>query len=232
MLVAEKDTVAIAQQSTQADIDWLNAKYAGLTPDERINALYSDFDDVLFTSSFGTTAVFMLHKFHQLGIDQKVHFVNTSYHFKETLEYKARLSELFEIEVIDLHPDDQQHSLTRTTELWKYDADQCCGINKVAPLSRIKGKYQVWVSGLMGWQSGYRKNLKVFEQKNGILKFYPIIDVSEEEVLQYIQNNKLPEHPLKPVGYESIGCKHCTIKGEKRKGRWAQKVKTECGLHV
>ena len=47
-----------------------------------------------------------------------------------------------------------------------------------------------------------------------------------------IEDNNLPIHPLKPLGYESIGCKHCTLKGKKRKGRWAQTVKTECGLHL
>jgi phosphoadenosine phosphosulfate reductase len=84
----------------------------------------------------------------------------------------------------------------------------------------------------MYWQSNHREKLNIFEEKKGVIKFYPILDVSEEEALKVIEENNLPIHPLKPLGYESIGCKHCTLKGKKRKGRWAQTVKTECGLHL
>ena len=58
------------------------------------------------------------------------------------------------------------------------------------------------------------------------------MSAGKEEALRVIEENNLPVHPLKPLGYESIGCKHCTLKGKKRKGRWAQTVKTECGLHL
>ena len=214
------------------DLKILNEKYIKLSPEERIKEIYNDFDDVLLSSSFGTTAVFQLYLFYKAGIKQPVHFIDTSYHFQETLDYKEKLTKLFALEVIDIIPDKEQNNFSKLGELWRYDPDQCCQINKIEPFEKIRDQYEVWISGLMNWQSSHRERLDIFEEKKGVIKFYPILDVTEEEALQCIEENNLPIHPLKPLGYESIGCKHCTLKGKKRKGRWAQTVKTECGLHL
>ena len=213
-------------------MDYLNEKYRKLSPEERLKEIYKDFDDILLTSSFGTTAVYQLYLFHKAGINQPVHFIDTTYHFQETLDYKEKLTTLYALEVIDIVPDKKQNEYSKLGELWRYDPDQCCQINKVEPFEIIRNQYKIWISGLMSWQSSHRENLNIFEEKKGIIKFYPIIDVSEEEAQRVIEENNLPMHPLKPLGYESIGCKHCTLKGKKRKGRWAQTVKTECGLHL
>jgi phosphoadenosine phosphosulfate reductase len=215
-----------------SDLVYLNKKYNKLTPEQRINEIYSDFEDILLTSSFGTTAVYQLHLFYNQNIRQKVHFINTTYHFRETLEYKQKLTELFELDVVDIMPDKEWNDMSRKAKLWEFNPDQCCSINKVGPFEKIKANYSLWISGLMRWQSNHREQLDIFEQRNGILKFYPILDVSETEVKNYIKKYNLPEHPLKPFGYESIGCVHCTNKGKKRKGRWTTTIKTECGLHL
>lgn len=214
------------------DLEALNRKYEKLSPVDRIKEIYHDFDNILLTSSFGTTAVYQLYLFHQAKINQPVHFIDTSYHFKETLDYKEKLTNLYGLTVIDILPDKEKNEFSKLGELWRYDPDQCCQINKVEPFGPIRDQFEVWISGLMSWQSSHREKLHIFEKKNGVIKFYPILDVSEEEVLKVIEENDLPMHPLKPLGYESIGCKHCTLKGKKRKGRWAQTVKTECGLHL
>lgn len=214
------------------DLKLLNEKYKKLSPVERIKEIYNDFDDILLSSSFGTTAVFQLYLFYKAGVKQPVHFIDTSYHFQETLDYKEKLTKLFGLEVIDILPDTEQNKYSKVGELWRYDPDQCCQINKVEPFEKVRDQHEVWISGLMSWQSSHREKLDIFEEKKGMIKFYPILDVTEEEAIRCIEENKLPIHPLKDMGYESIGCKHCTLKGKKRKGRWAQTVKTECGLHL
>ena len=214
------------------DLNYLNEKYKKLSPVERIKEIYNDFDDILLSSSFGTTAVFQLYLFYKAGVNQPVHFIDTTYHFKETLDYKEKLTNLFALNVINITPDKEQNKFSKSGELWRYDPDQCCQINKVEPFEKIRDQYEVWISGLMSWQSSHREKLNIFEEKKGVIKFYPILDVTEEESLKVIEENNLPMHPLKASGYESIGCVHCTLKGKKRKGRWAQTVKTECGLHL
>lgn len=235
MIAAIKNNSSYNQLSVSVkkpDLKTLNEKYRKLSPLERIKEIYNDFDDILLSSSFGTTAVFQLYLFYKAGVKQPVHFINTSYHFQETLDYKEKLTKLFDLEVIDILPDKEQNEFSKIGELWQYDPDQCCQINKVKPFEKVRDQYEVWISGLMSWQSSHREKLDIFEEKKGMIKFYPILDVTEEEAFRVIEENKLPIHPLKPLGYESIGCKHCTLKGKKRKGRWAQTVKTECGLHL
>ncbi|MGF1639182.1 MAG: phosphoadenylyl-sulfate reductase [Cyclobacteriaceae bacterium] len=216
------------------ELDRLNNKYSKLTPEARISELFRDFDpnDVMFTSSFGTTGVFMLHLFTKQHIKHPVYFIDTTFHFKETIEYKERLTKFMNLEVRDIVPEPNKTYGDLAADLWQYDPDLCCKIHKNEPFQQVKSNYKVWISGLMSWQSEHRKKLKVFEFNKGMLKFHPILDVTEAEAYNYIKTHNLPEHPLKPLGYESIGCKHCTIKGEKRKGRWPSKEKTECGLHL
>jgi phosphoadenosine phosphosulfate reductase len=213
-------------------LEELNKKYSLLSPKDRIKELYKDFDKVLFTSSFGTTAAFLLHLFHSVKPEQQVYFLDTTYHFNETLAYKNLLTSLLNLNVIDIKPEEWKNKFTTEDKTWNSDPDLCCSINKVEPLDKIKPNFQIWVSGLMSSQNNYRGTLKVFEEKEGIVKFYPLVDLSEQDALDYIKSNDLPEHPLLKAGFSSVGCFHCTVAGKGRSGRWVNKSKTECGLHL
>jgi phosphoadenosine phosphosulfate reductase len=214
------------------NLDELNQKYLTLTPEQRIAELYTDFSKILYTSSFGTTAVYLLHLFSSIRPSQTVHFLDTTYHFPETLAYKKALTEAFHLNVVELKGDDWRNQFTRTDETWSKDPDLCCSVNKVEPLEKIKPEYEVWVSGLMKSQNEHREHLRIFEERHGILKFYPILDQTEEDAKAYILRHHLPPHPLLAKGYSSVGCTHCTAMGKAREGRWMNKSKTECGLHL
>ncbi len=218
--------------STEA-IEHLNSSYAPLNFEARIRRLYQDFsvDKVLVTSSFAATSAYFLHLISSIEPKQIITFVDTGYHFSETLTYKNDLIQRFKLKVKDIHADEQQHNWSKTERLYESDPDFCCSINKVQPLEEIKPDYEVWVSSLMGWQSDHRAGLPIFEERRGILKFNPMIDVSKEQRDAYISEHNLPFHPLVEKGYDSIGCIHCTVPGEGRSGRWSGKPKTECGLH-
>lgn len=214
------------------DLGELNKRYAPLTPEQRIGELYKDFSKVLCTSSFGTTAVYLLHLFSRVKPGEKIHFLDTTYHFPETLAYKRQLTELFNLNVVELKGEEWRNKFTRDDRTWEKDPDLCCSVNKVEPLEKIKSDHKVWISGLMSSQNEYRNPLRIFEEKGNIIKFFPIIDTSEEEAYEYIKKNNLPEHPLKAKGYNSVGCTHCTVAGKAREGRWINKSKTECGIHL
>ena len=211
----------------------LNKIFTELSPIDRIRALYRYFEEeeVLFTSSFGTNAVFMLHLIHQVNPEQAVHFIDTGYHFQETLDYKAYLTKRFDLKVVDLKADPQTHHSTYRQQLWSADPDKCCDINKIQLLDEIKGRYKVWVSGLMGYQTTFRSGLDIFERQDNMIKFHPLIGVTKNDVEEYIFLYRLPKHPLLEKGYDSVGCTHCTLKGKGRDGRWKGREKSECGLH-
>lgn len=216
------------------NIDSLNTKYEKLSIYKRVEELYKDFDadDIMLTSSFSATSAFLLKVFSDINKDQIIYFINTGYHFKETLIYKEYLTQLYELNVIDIQAEQNKHAFTQATEMWKAQPNRCCHINKVEPLDFIKDNYSIWVSGLMRWQSDFRSSLNFFEPRENMVKFYPLLDIDFVERDNFIRDHHLPFHPLKSKGYSSIGCEHCTVPSDDRSGRWNNSPKTECGLHL
>jgi phosphoadenosine phosphosulfate reductase len=226
--------LGIKKEYSAQEIEALNQKYHKLTPEQRVTELYKDFaqEEVMLTSSFAATSAFLLKLFSDVNKSQKIYFIDTGYHFKETLIYKDYLTPLYDLNVHNVTADTWKHEFTSKDETWSKDPNMCCSINKVEPLEGLKKIYSVWASGLMAWQSNHRSSLDIFEQRNGIIKFYPLLDISREERDNFIKDHHLPFHPLISKGYYSIGCTHCTKPGEGRDGRWNNSPKTECGLHL
>lgn len=223
----------MTQQWSTLDVKQLNKIFTPLTFEQRLRMLNRFFpqEDVLYTSSFGTRSVMLLHLVSRFRPKQPVHFINTTFHFKKTLEYREQIANEFGLNVVDVLPDQAQNEITAKERWWHSNPDVCCAVNKVLPLEPIKAKHKVWITGLMAYQTGYRSSLAVFEEQDGILKFNPLIDIDEGEWYFYTEYYKLPRHPLEALGYGSVGCEHCTAKGQGRAGRWKGKTKTECGLH-
>lgn len=220
--------------STQ-EIEALNTAYKALSPLDRIKKLYDDFaqEEIMLTSSFAATSAFLLKLLSESNPYQTVHFIDTGYHFEETIAYKKELTDLYGLkDVVSVSALKEEHNFTTLDKTWSKNPDFCCYVNKVKPLESIKEQHNIWVSGLMKWQSDHRASLNIFEMRGDILKFYPLVDISKEERDEYIEKHKLPFHPLVAKGYHSIGCTHCTLPGKDREGRWNNNPKTECGLHL
>ena len=222
-----------ATQNNELEVEELNAIFTPLTFKERLEKLYLYFPEkeILYTSSFGTKSVFLLHLISQIRNTQVVYFIDTTYHFPETIAYKEKIAKKFKLKVLDVRPREEENNITRMDKWWIDHPKMCCSINKVVPLEPIIARHKVWISGLMSKQTTFRSHLRVFEQQGDIIKFHPLIDIDEGEFLYHLDYYKLPRHPLERHGYGSIGCTHCTAKGEGRAGRWKGKDKTECGLH-
>lgn len=219
---------------TEAEVEALIARYLPLNFEQRLKQLYVDFapSQVLVTSSFAATSAYFLHIVSTIKPDQTIHFIDTGFHFPETVQYRQYLIDLFKLKVEDVRAEDWKHQFTVDDKTYERDPDFCCSINKVEPLELIKPNYKVWMSSLMHWQTDHRAGLPVFELRRGVLKFNPMIDVTRAERDAYIAEHQLPFHPMVARGYSSIGCTHCTVAGEGRSGRWLGKPKTECGLHL
>lgn len=214
-------------------LDLLNDHFEQLSFEDRIRQLYRYFDEseVLYTSSFGINSAFLLYMISKIRPTQKVHFINTTYHFPETIAYRDELVKRLGLQMVEVRPSPVENRITREGNWWNDHPRMCCSINKVVPLEPIKARHKIWISGLMAHQTNFRSNLRVFEQQGDIIKFHPIIDIDEGDFLYWKSYYQLPSHPLEAAGYGSIGCKHCTAAGNGREGRWKGKEKTECGLH-
>jgi phosphoadenosine phosphosulfate reductase len=191
-------------------------------------------------SSFGAESVVLLHMVAVTRPATPVIFLDTQMLFAETLVYQQELAErlgLRDVRIIrpdanDLAQEDPDATLHRRLP------DACCGLRKMRPLSRALAGFDGWITGRKRFQAGTRAGLEFFEVEDGTgrLKVNPLAHWARDDVQVYMDENRLPRHPLVAQGYPSIGCRPCTTPtrtGEDpRAGRWRDHDKTECGLHV
>ena len=220
-------------------ISSLNKECLGLTPEEILEGSIKKFGSkITYICSFGTESAIILHMISKINKKFPIFLLNTHYLFSETIDYKNKLLKEFSLtNCIDIFPDESLIKIEDPeNNLWKYNTDRCCEIRKVNPLDKILKKYNSWISGRKSYHQGQRINLKPFELLNKKIVVNPLINIKKEEVENYFEINKLPMHPLLKKGYFSIGCVHCTFKttdsNNVRSGRWKNKIKTECGIHL
>jgi len=194
---------------------------------------------IFATSSFQTQSVPLLHIISEVDRSIPIYFINTGYLFPETLQFRDRVTELFQINVIDLksHVSKNLQKDAAGNLFFTSDPDYCCYLNKVQPLDLILAEFDVWISGVRSDQSKVRSVLFVEDfAPHNVVRFHPILDWTKQKVYAYIKEHNLPRHPLDDEGYISIGCEPCTRKisfsDDDRTGRWFGMNKTECGLNT
>jgi len=171
------------------------------------------------------------------GVD--VLFLDTGYHFAETIGTRDAVSEVYDVNVINVTP---EHSVAEQDallgkNLFARDPNECCRLRKVAPLGKALQGYSAWVTGLRRVEAPTRANAPLisFDAAFGLVKINPLATWTDEEIQDYIEANNVLVNPLVFDGYPSIGCAPCTAKpvegADPRSGRWQGKGKVECGLH-
>ena len=126
--------------------------------------MYKNFDvnKILYKSSFGTASTLPLKIVPNINPNQKIFFLNTTYHFQETINYKDQLKEKFNLKITEVLPESWENDFTKSDITWTKDADLYCSINKVEPMDRLKKGQDVWISSLLGYQNSHPKKLNVF----------------------------------------------------------------------
>ena len=172
------------------------------------------------------------------GVD--VVFLDTGYHFAETIGMRDAVAAVLPVTVKSILPRQTvaEQDAEFGAKLHDRNSDLCCAMRKVEPLERALSSYRAWASGLRRADSPARAGTKVVEwdAKRQLVKLNPIATWSDEQVEAYIAENSILVNPLLSDGYGSVGCAPCTrrlLEGEDvRAGRWAGTNKTECGIHT
>ncbi|MBI4568850.1 MAG: phosphoadenylyl-sulfate reductase [Planctomycetes bacterium] len=223
----------------EAAVDALNRDLDGKTPLEIIQWAARRFAPRLFaTTAFGRGGMALLHMLRQAAPETPVLFIDTGYHFPETLEFLARIEREMGVRFTVLRP-----AMPRPAFLFAFgddchqrDPDRCCAINKVEPLDTwlSTSGARAWLTAIRADQGGARASTRLVEdQGNGLLKIAPLARWTLEEVNEYVTLHGVPTHPLNDRGYPSVGCQPCTtMAAGEREGRWAGAGKTECGIHT
>lgn len=194
------------------------------------------------TSSFQAECMVLVHMLHEQRPDIPVLFLETGYHFPETLVYRDHMAKDWKLNLVNLAAkqsvaeQEAQFGILNKTEPTK-----CCGLRKVAPLFAGLAGYDIWFTALRREQSPTRANLQPVEPfklpgGKAIEKVSPLATWTNRDVWQYMTRYGIPALPLYDQGYTSIGCQPCTVlpfdPNNPRSGRWQGKDKLECGIHI
>ncbi len=219
----------------------LNAAYRHHSAMDVLNRALTDAQvgKIAMVSSFGAESVALLHMVSLVDRSVPVLFLDTQMLFPETLAYQRDVAEQLGLSDVRVIQPDRTELFLRDPDgdLHLRDPDACCRLRKVEPLQDALEPFDAWITGRKRFQGAEREALEFFEEEDGVgrIKVNPLAHWTRDNVVDYIDNNKLPRHPLIAQGYPSIGCAPCTSPVENgedpRAGRWRGQIKTECGIH-
>jgi phosphoadenosine phosphosulfate reductase len=213
-----------------ADLERLAAGFEESTAAEIIAWAVDTFGERLCLTASMADAV-LIDVATRVAPDIEVLFIDTGYHFPETLATVDTVRRRYHPNLVVLDAG------VPLDDRWRIDTDGCCAARKVAPLEQALAGRQAWMSGLRRADSPTREATPIISRdRRGLVKVNPLANWSDAEVEDYIARHDVVTNPLLSQGYTSVGCWPCTravAPGEDvRAGRWAGSTKTECGLHL
>src|SRR5215212_9438251 len=203
-------TLDLADVAAQANRD-----LEGASALEILTWAHNEFGSQLVLASSMADTV-MIHLAEQVAPGVHVIFLDTGYHFVETIGTRDAVSLVHNVNVINVTPEQTvaEQDATWGKDLFARDPDRCCALRKVAPLGAALRPYSAWATGLRRADSKARASTPVvsWDPKRQLVKVAPIATWTDEQLMAYIAEHQLMLNPLLEDGYSSVGCKPCTIR--------------------
>jgi len=170
-------------------------------------------------------------------------FLDTLFHFRETLELVEKAKEIYHLnlqtyKILDVNSR-EEFTAKFGEALWDTDIVKFHDVTKIEPLQRGLDELNTvaWITGRRRDQAVTRANMPIFElDSQNRLKVNPLAPWTRKDSWNYASENSMIYNPLHDKGYPSIGDEPITTpvgEGEdERAGRWRGTGKTECGIHI
>lgn len=234
----------VATSTQSLDLKAINQSLAIAQAEQVVEWAADTFSSgLVMTTSFGIQSAVMLHLVTQIVPDIVVIWVDTGYLPPATYRFAAELTERFQLNLKVY----QSHISPARMEalhgrLWKKGTVESLNfydqMRKVEPMQRALKDLKVtaWLAGLRAEQTQHRQTLQKVTLQGQIYKIHPILSWAQIDVDHYLETHNLPYHPLKEMGYISVGDWHSSRPmtqddTHERETRF-QGVKQECGLHL
>ena len=228
-MIYEPPPVATVPQYTAEELVELNREFERLPASKIIQWAVDNYAPHVSLAASMTDAV-LVDLAVKVEPAIEVVFIDTGYHFPETLETVERVRRRYglNLRMMTVRHHDE--------ELWAIDPENCCSAVKVGQLDRALAGKAAWMSGLRREESPTRAGVPIVAHDlRGLVKVNPIATWTDADVRGYIADNDVIVNPLVHKGYLSIGCMPCTVPAtsvdDPRSGRWVGRDKSECGLH-
>jgi phosphoadenosine phosphosulfate reductase len=226
-----------------SELAGLNARFENAEPEELLRwaLLESGFERIAVASAFQREGTAIIHMAQRIRPGIPILFLETGFHFAETLAFKERLTEQFGLNVVDVTGEYTVDSQAEAfgPRLYERDPDACCRLNKVEPFNRALREFDAWITGMRrdsAWTRAKSPLVTCHEVSPGhpIVRINPIANWTQRDAWAYLNEHGIPHNPLYDLGFASIGCAPCTriiYAGEdERAGRWSGTGKIECGI--
>ena len=211
----------------ESELARVNARLESASPSEIVAWAHDRFGQRLaMTASFADTTLIDLAT--SVAPDIEVIFLDTGFHFAETLNTVRRAMERYALNLTVLRPP------ADAADVWSEGSDACCAARKVDLLDRhLAGRVDGWLSGVRRADSPERADAPIVSiDRRGLVKINPMANMTDDEYHRYVDERDVIVNTLQLDGYASIGCWPCTEpSSDGRSGRWGGS-KTECGLHL
>jgi phosphoadenosine phosphosulfate reductase len=224
------------------DAELPTEEYEKLDAEGRLRRALEEYDDIVVASSFGLEDVAILDiVYDKIGARPPVVFLDTLYHFDETLELVESFDDKYNLDLRVYKP---EHTTREAFErehgeaLWERDVEKFHELTKLRQIDEALEGRDTWLTGVRREQAKTRANADAVEwdEAHGLVKVNPLVDWSREDVWEYVKENDVPYNPLHDEGYLSVGDEPLTEPvgegDDERAGRWSGSDKTECGLHT
>ncbi len=218
---------------TAVNLEKLNNKLDKLTMDEIIQWAADTIEEgkIAVLSAFQMSGCALCHAVYRLGLNKRIDvvFVDTGVNFPETLETIERMKKEYDLNIISLHPEQTMAEQTKelgVLYLSKTGQERCCHLRKKVPLQQMKGKYEAMLSSLRRSSGGRRSDVDpiVLDTELNLLRIHPMLNISHDELDEYIAKHEVITNPLHEQGFPTVSCNRCTtpvLPGEpERSGRW------------
>lgn len=228
------------------DINSLNNYLSELKPEEMLRYCSDIFGPKLaFATSLGLEDQVITHMICSQKLRIRIFTLDTGRIFPETYELIERTNARYRMKIEIVFPESQDVEkmvLEHGVNLFYNSIEQrklCCHIRKTKPLSKVLSGLDAWITGLRREQSVTRTGISfaASDDINNLVKINPLIEWSEKDVKDYVEQFNIPYNPLHDKGFPSIGCQPCTRAiapgSDIRSGRWWWELpeQKECGLH-
>lgn len=240
--VSVKESALRAESALEADLHELNERFRGAHPRDVLEWGFEHIAGLAIGTGFQVGGLVNIHMAKRFLDRVPVLFLQTGFHFPETLAFRDQLVADWDLELIETQPTfgPELQAEVVGPELYRTDPDLCCHLNKVMPLEEALRDRGGWATGVRRDQAPTRARTHLIERQEltpeiVVWKLNPLAFWTREQVDEYANANDVPRHPLYDKGYVSIGCAPCTrpvrTGEDERAGRWEGFGKVECGIH-
>ena len=191
----------------QEDLEYLNSEFKGAGPEEIVNWNINNLTpNLAIMSSFQVSGMVILDIISKKTKNIPLFFIDTGYHFPETLKFRDKIIKEFGLNITTVKPNISHDKFEdiHGKELFNTSPDLCCSINKIEPHERAMkdSGYNYWISGIRKDQSPERSNHEVFmRDNNGYVRVHPLLNWKWADVWKYLRKFNVPFHPLYDQGY-------------------------------